>query len=363
MKVEIIHGNCTKAMKALPKNSVDAIVTDPPYGLGFMGKEWDDVQQAWHLKWARRAFRVLKPGGHVLAFGGTRTFHRLTCALEDAGFEIRDCLMWLYGSGFPKSMDVSKAIDKAAGAVRETGPIDPERAGRLVHQKGDYTTDVGWSAGNRKITIDPPATDAAKRWAGWGTALKPAWEPIILARKPLIGTVVENVKEYRTGALNIDGCRVETGRWPANVILDKKAGRQLDKQTGIQKSGVAVQRNNDGDVHNGIYGARKKPKMDDVGYGDVGGASRFFYCAKASKSERGEGNTHPTVKPIALIRYLIKLVTPKGGVVLDPFLGSGTTVLAARMEKKRVIGIERQEEYVKIAKKRYRLWKQDGCPR
>ena len=346
----VLHADCLDAMRAMEANSIDAIVTDPPYGLAFMGKGWDHGVPG--VTFWTEALRVAKPGAHLVAFGGTRTFHRLACAIEDAGWEIRDCLSWLYGSGFPKSLDVSKAIDKAAGAEREVGPIDPARAGRIVNQKDDYETEAGWSAGNRRVTIDPPATDAAREWQGWGTALKPAWEPIILARKPLVGTVAANVLAHGTGAINVDGCRIDVedgaalgrnnkignngwknssggknaqalridaglpqqGRWPANVALDEEAAAMLDEQSG--------------------------------------GASRFFYTSKASRRERGEGNTHPTVKPLSLMRWLVKLVTPPGGVVLDPFAGSGTTLLAAQSEGFDAIGIEREAEYVEIIKKR-----------
>jgi site-specific DNA-methyltransferase (adenine-specific) len=271
-------------------------------------------------------FRVLKPGGYVLAFGGTRTFHRLTCGIEDAGFEIRDCLSWLYGQGFPKSLNV----------------------------------------GN-----------------GQGTALKPAWEPIILARKPTIGTVAANILRHSTGALNIDACRIgdddtrrvkeggrnqfpheddawtpktvtvgsDLGRWPANVVLDEEAAAMLDEQSGQLTSG-------------NFPAVRHSPKTRDVyglGFGDQclvhrgtdsGGASRFFYTAKPSRAERGEGNDHPTVKPLALMRYLVRLVTPPGGVVLDPFMGSGTTGMACAAEGLRFVGIEREAEYVEIAERR-----------
>lgn len=318
--VGLYLGDCLDVLREMDPESVDAVVCDPPYGLEFMGKEWDRYAPpqfaAWCETWAREALRVLKPGGHLLAFGGTRTFHRLTCGLEDAGLEIRDCLSWLYGSGFPKSLDVSKAIEKAAGAARE--------------------------------------------WQGWGTALKPAWEPCVVARKPLAGTVAENVQQHGTGALNVDGCRIGAdggGRWPANVALDEDAAAMLDAQSGVQRDGIAVNRNRpeDGSTYNASSYMIGDKRRQDVGYGGSGGASRFYYTAKASRADRntsGANNTHPTVKPTDLMRWLVRLVTPPGGVVLDPFAGSGSTLVAARAEGFRAIGIEREEEYAQIIAQR-----------
>jgi len=311
-------GDCAGVLPTLPPDLFDAIVTDPPYGLEFMGKGWDDLghgnaQQAWHARWLREAFRVLKPGGHLVAFGGSRTFHRLFFAAEDVGFEIRDTLMWLYGSGFPKSYNLAGRLDG---------------------------------------------------WDGWGTALKPAHEPILLARKPLIGTVVKNVQAHGTGALNIDASRIgsATGRWPANVLLDPEAAAMLDAQTGTLTSGKMQGRYhgfNDGEIL-GTAG-----KTDSVYYADSGGASRFFYCAKAAKSEkeagcadlaklhgRKRGNHHPTVKPVALMEYLIRLVLPDGGLLFDPFAGSGTTLVAAARLGQRAVGIEQDAEYVEVLRAR-----------
>lgn len=328
-------GDCLEVMQTMPAASVDAVVTDPPYGLAFMGKHWDHGVPGEDF-WAE-GLRVAKPGAHMLAFGGTRTFHRLACAIEDAGWELRDTLMWVYGSGFPKS----KNLD------------------------GD--------------------------WQGWGTALKPAWEPIILARKPLAGTVAANVQEHGTGALNIDGCRVESGarpwlqprrreqldessscygknfagskavadttqgRWPANLMhdgSDEVVELFPDAGGGYGASGGSPE-------GKGIYGKRfPRGNMQPVGYGDTGSAARFFYCAKASKADRDEGleargrNNHPTVKPTALMRYLCRLITPPGGVILDPFMGSGSTGKAALREGFRFIGIEKEPEYFEIAKAR-----------
>lgn len=418
----ILAGDCIEQMRTLEADSVDAIVTDPPYGLEFMGKDWDGFGtplgfQTWTEQWAREALRVLKPGGHLLAFGGTRMYHRLAAGIEDAGFEIRDTLMWLYGSGFPKSLDVSKAIDKAAGAEREV--VGPSPWNAVKGNKGRNSPSVqdgGLSHGGIRHDITAPSTEAAKKWQGWGTALKPAVEPIVLARKPLIGTVAENVLTHGTGALNIDASRIAgappsvpnpnfgvkkgitygfgtgagrngemsqaLGRWPANILLDEAAAAMLDEQSGVSKSPAP-------------YGERVSAEKSMFGiggldhskeFGDTGGASRFFYVAKASRSERNKGlerfperesatynqrpsgdfnqslgnknepttrkNIHPTVKPVDLMRYLIRLVTPKGGTVLDPFLGSGTTAVAAIAEGVAWIGCEREPEYLQIIEAR-----------
>jgi site-specific DNA-methyltransferase (adenine-specific) len=307
-------------LKTLPDGSVDAVVTDPPYGLSFMGKKWDyDVPSV--EVWAE-CLRVLKPGGHLLAFAGTRTQHRMAVRIEDAGFEIRDMIAYVYGSGFPKSLDVSKAIDKAAGAERE---VVGQR--KKLQSYGADVNDVyggGPDKGGVQL-ITAPATPAAQQWAGWGTALKPALEPITVARKPLIGTVASNVLEHGTGAINVDGCRVDVERWPANLLHD--GSEEVD---------------------------RLMP----------GGEARFFYTAKASKDDRDDGNTHPTVKPTDLMRYLCRLVTQPGGTVLDPFMGSGSTGKAAVLEGFKFIGIERDPSYFEIAKARIgaveKQYKQDS---
>jgi DNA modification methylase len=424
MTARVVHADCLDAMREMPDASIDAIVTDPPYGLAFMGKNWDHGVPGVPF-WAE-AFRVAKPGAHLVAFGGTRTYHRLACAIEDAGWEVRDCLSWLYGSGFPKSLDVSKAIDKKKddwadiaavvrfledarqisgvsrkqvenhfGTVnigqafftltpgskprvpmwnqweklktllgfsdamdaevwrlngRKGKPGDAWAEREVVGSQRGTTLAVAPGQGMDRATTDlpitAPATDAAKQWQGWGTALKPGWEPAILARKPLVGTVASNVLAHGTGAINVDGCRIEGNRWPANVAFDEAAAHALDEQTG--------------------------------------GASRFFYTAKASRSERNAGceniearpqdptreldaaggnnprnrgaaprvNSHPTVKPVALMRWLVRMVTPPKGVVLDPFCGSGTTLVAAIEEGFDCIGVEREAEYVAIIEAR-----------
>lgn len=356
--ITIYHGDCRKVMTETAPNSVDIILTDPPYGLKFMDKEWDHGVPGVEL-W-KEALRVAKPGTMMMVFGGTRTFHRLACAIEDAGWEIRDCLMWLYGQGFPKSLDISKAIDKAAGAERKvvgTRPHDyPDskswgKPRNLSKREGFFCKAEQVDLAHLPITA--PATEAAKLWNGWGTALKPAWEPIILAMKPLEGTFAENAQKWGVAGLKIDGGRIEVtnhkGRWPANVILDEEAAAMLDEQT--------PNLHNPGTISGKIYrmGAGKftSPYLRDgsaINFGDSGGASRFFYTAKATIAERGPSNTHPTVKPLALIKYLLRLLsTPTGGVVLDPFMGSGTTLVAAKELSMKAIGIDLNESYCRIA--------------
>ena len=425
---QIHNGDCAEVMASMGDNSVDAIVTDPPYGLSFMNKEWDSfgtdtrqpgdehywvpdnpygrqkVRYGWNQDKSKlaqsmvafqksmtpifaEALRVAKPGAHLLCFGGTRTFHRMACAIEDAGWEIRDCIMWVYGSGFPHSMDVAKAIDKASGYV-----------GEVI---GERTVDVGMQGGHmhagRKQQQQQQQvralSDQAKQWDGWGTCLKPAWEPIIVARKQLDGTVANNVLKWGVGALNIDACRVpieqgddvfaknphthskgkdsgiygtykeqqgnwsgDKGRFPANVVHDgSQMVLELFPDTGKSSGGGGVK----APGKNGIYGSYSGHEYpQQLGMGDSGSAARFFYCAKASKKDRGDGNSHPTVKPIALMEWLVKLVTPQGGVVLDPFAGSGTTLVACERLGFDSIGIEREAEYVEIIKRR--LGENDG---
>jgi DNA modification methylase len=374
MDYTLHHGDCLEVMATMADNSVDAIVTDPPYGLSFMGKRWDyDVPsvEVWY-----ECLRVLKPGGHLLAFAGTRTQHRMAVRIEDAGFEIRDMIAWVYGSGFPKSLDVSKAIDKAAGVEREVVGERKQR-GRLAE---DAPFQKNTSNSLVKV-LTAPATPEAQQWAGFGTALKPSLEPVTVARKPLGGrTVAANVLEHGTGALNVDGCRVDgtprtthadgnrqgthpapmdwgnrtehaapgaSGRWPANLIHDGS-----DEVVGLfpqtASGDLTPYLNQSRNGHAGVNSEWKTVTRT----GDSGSAARFFYCAKASKADRGEGNTHPTVKPTDLMRYLCRLVTPPGGIVLDPFMGSGSTGKAAILEGFQFIGIERETEYLAIAEAR-----------
>ncbi len=406
-----LTGDCLEILPTLDAESVDSIVTDPPYGLKFMGKSWDHGVPG--VSFWEAALRVAKPGAFLLAFGGTRTHHRLMVAIEDAGWDIRDCVMWVYGSGFPKSLDVSKAIDKVAGVERAVVGVSSITGARKSHTMDDGCKGARRTYQNDEPVVNAltaPATDAARQWEGWGTALKPAWEPIVIARKPLVGTVAENVLQFGTGGLNIDGCRVDCsdklvrppiqrtkneaifplgkgvqiepqGRWPANLIHDgseevlglfpnvKSGARQQDTQTesptgwkwsvGGYKSGCES---------------------------SSGSAARFFYCAKASKHDRDEGcdsipekdivtfatangtsgkpssisegrktkyrNNHPTVKPLALMRYLCRLVTPPGGTCLDMFCGSGSTGKAAEIEGFKFIGIDKDKEATEISEKR-----------
>jgi DNA modification methylase len=390
----IYLGDCREVLPTLWP--FDACLTDPPYGLAFMGKGWDHAVPG--VDYWLPLLQALKPGAPLLAFGGTRTHHRLACAIEDAGFELRDCLMWLYGSGFPKSLDLSKAIDKAAGAEREVIGIDPDRLARLKNQlHGSVSTGGEWEHGPRDVSITAPATEAAKLWSGYGTALKPAWEPILLAMKPLDGTFAENVQRHGVGGLNVDGGRIKAeagdydhpgnadrrpmarnsfaaaeqgslkatqaapntlGRWPANVLHD--GSEEVTSRFPQTASGKAAP---GGHVRNSdktrtAYGAFEGQRCEgDVLYGDAGSsAARFFYCAKASRSERGEGNTHPTVKPLALLEYLATLVRPPtpGPLLVDPFMGSGSTLLAARSRGWFSVGVEVSEEYCEIAANRLR---------
>jgi len=456
-RIKLMLGDNMKSLKELPDNSVDSIVTDPPYALtsikkrfgkqgsapaqfgsdgafqraskGFMGKEWDAEVPT--VEFWSEVYRVLKPGGHVLSFGGTRTYHRMAVNIEDAGFEIRDQIMWIYGSGFPKSHNIGKAIDKIQDNEREV--------------IGDYETSIPqitpWQDIDR-FESKNQKTKGNGDWEGWGTAIKPAVEPICVARKPLSEkSVAENVLKWGTGGLNIDASRIgfkdesdkesakpqgkittgtkenvrfqytddktrielednqnDLGRFPANVILDEEAGKILDEQSGIKQSQKRKPEYNKPTEHTNTYTPKASDYRDDNTYDDKGGASRFFYCPKVSKKERNAGlddfeaktnrqkghgldricgncgtsmlkpkdckcetpdwitppkkNTHPTVKPIKLMEYLITLVTPKGGVVLEPFMGSGSTGIAAKNLGMSFIGIEKEEEYFEIAKQR-----------
>lgn len=394
--VILYAGDCIEVMRRMPGSSIDAIVTDPPYGLAFMGKGWDGFGtplgfQKWTEAWAVEAFRILKPGGHLLAFAGTRTYHRMASGVEDAGFEIRDCIAWMYGSGFPKSLAVGRAIDKAMGCERESRTMSSSKTSKAANMRANRKCE---DCGKWAFSPDPcscprdngPQTQEGARYNGWGTALKPAFEPIVVARRPLIGTVAQNVLEHGTGALNIDACRIGTdlikllrtgssagkntygtykacpssysaGRWPANIALDETAAAMLDEQSGVAQpkdQRPAIKGGN-----KGALSAFAGSTHDAYGTWPAdpgGGASRFFYTAKASRQDRNAGgpadNTHPTVKPTDLMRWLIRLVTPPGGIILDPFGGSGSTGLAARAENVRCILIEREAEYLQIIRDR-----------
>jgi DNA modification methylase len=391
MTQSILYGDNLQLLKTFPANHFCSIITDPPYGLSFMNKKWD--YQVPSIEFWREAIRVLKPGGHVLSFGGTRTYHRMVVNMEDAGFEIRDQLQWLYGSGFPKSMDISKALDQNLGLNREiigtkkTGKDSPKKDGKMHLDKKTFIDEKG----NTVFNLTAPAGELSKLWDGWGTALKPACEPICMARKPFTGTVAENIKKWNVGGINILESRIpfqseedraeainknqhgdfesgarenrifgaderprdnydSAGRWPANVILDQAAAAMLDEQTL-----------------------------------NLFGASRFFYVAKPSQFERNKGlghlekrkvndgrqtemdtpfqrgeslraNTHVTVKPIDLMAYLIKLVTPKNGRVLDPFSGSGSTGIACKLNHFDFVGIDNDLESCQIAEARLKAW-------
>lgn len=369
----ILCGDCLEIMAEIPENSFDSIITDPPYGLKFMGKAWDHGIP--NTPFWEEALRVAKPGAHLLAFGGTRTHHRLMVAIEDAGWEIRDCLMWLYGSGFPKGQDIGKMIDKAAGVMRNS----EYASGKVTNVFGNGKVKAAGvdRRPGAKLSGDPISQNAI-RWDGWNTTLKPAWEPIIMARKPIDGSVVQNVLKWQTGGINIDECRIEgtdtttrhnsssssymtgkigevqpiqeayitgsnKGRYPANLILDDEAGALLDHQSGKISKGHFPSKGASWGSH-GIYGRGKERNCEERFLTDTGGASRFFYCAKASPSERGEGNKHPTVKPLKLMRYLCRMITPSNGVILDQFCGSGSTLIAAWEEGFHYVGIEKDPD-------------------
>ena len=366
----LYNGNSKQILPTLPENSIDSIVTDPPYELGFMGKSWDSTGVANDVELWKEVLRVLKPGGYLLSFGGSRTYHRMAVAIEDAGFEIRDQIMWVYGSGFPKSLNIDKAIDKAAGVEREilgVSRMQPDiRGNNYAQGKREYGGDTV------PQYITEPTTDLAKQWQGWGTALKPAHEPIVLARKPFTGTVVNNVLTYGVGGLNIDGARVEAG--------DEKFTPENSRQTftnEIYGKGLGL-----GNPQNpaGRWPANFIHDGSDEVVELLSDFARFFYCAKAGKRDRNEGcenledkewktdgaaiperenrpflpskNNHPTVKPTDLMRYLCRLITPPNGIVLDPFTGSGSTGKAAMYEGFKFVGIELTDEYLPIAKAR-----------
>lgn len=388
---EILTGLCEQILPTLAENSFDACVTDPPYGLKFMNKAWD-YQVPPVATW-KEIYRVLKPGAHMLVACGTRTQHRMAVNIEDAGFEIRDVITWHYGSGFPKNMDISKQIDKQAGAERNvTGKKNHPtlKNKNLIDRKG-----AGGFHGENPIKdewpITEPATEPAKAWAGWGTALKPATEFWTLARKPFSKTIAENILTHGTGGINIDACRIalngETppsgsakrvfvnndfadldfygnnnytsplGRYPANVIFDEFTGEILDKQAPDTGAFFPVT-NRASQKTSGIYNEfASETEAGQSYYNDSGGASRFFYCPKADTAERNTGmtgrhNDHPTIKPIDLMRYLVKLITPPAGKLLDPFCGSGTTLIAAALENKSYTGIEMDAKNAETARMR-----------
>ena len=409
-------------------DSIDSIVTDPPYELGFMGKSWDSSGVAFNVEVWREALRVLKPGGHLIAFSGSRTYHRMAVAIEDAGFEIRDQIMWVYGSGFPKSHNISKQLDKLAGAERKVIGSRPLTGNGKTLKSGFHQPDGSGAGETIKQDVyefTEASTPEAQQWQGWGTALKPAHEPMVLARKPLIGTVANNVLTYGTGGLNIDGSRVGseemtkttsngvkisenrsmsganferetigtvTGRFPANFIHD--GSDEVVKLFPDSKGGAYPAKR--GQAINTAFASGQETEGGFRAMGDSGSAARFFYCAKASKKDRNEGldgfigkevgakgnglarqcatcgasvldgcqcvdrtfvnptraNHHPTVKPTSLMQYLVRLVTPLNGTVLDPFLGSGSTGKAAMYEGFNFVGIELTPEYLPIAKAR-----------
>lgn len=362
-EVAIHVGDCREIIATLPDCSIDSIVTDPPYELGFMGKKWDASGVAYDVTLWSECLRVLKPGGHLLAFGGTRTYHRMAVAIEDAGFEIRDSIHWLYGSGFPKSHNVSKSIDEAAGAKRKVVATRPLTGNGKTMRSGFHQPDgtgAGETVKQEIFEITAPATDAARQWEGWGTALKPAHEPIVVARKPLTGTVAANVLEHGTGALNIDGTRVDMG----DEYDPTKIQRQQNSVGAIEGAFGAASL-----IGKEIptYNARGRWPANVITDGSIDAEwVRYFYTAKASKGERNAGSTienrHPTVKPLALMRYLVRLVTPPGGTVLEPFAGSGTTLAACVLEGFDAIGCELTDDYLPIIEGRIAWAQQQTKP-
>jgi DNA modification methylase len=338
---------CADCKDVLPLlKDIDACVTDPPYGLSFMGKQWDyDVPsvEVW-----TQVNEVLKPGAHLLSFFGSRTYHRGAIPIEDAGFDIRDQLMWLYGSGFPKSHNIGKAVDKLQGNEREVvGVLENEKDFRDLGKNtkeihGLDKLGVGVSASRKSIDI----TKGNSEWEGWGTALKPAHEPIVMARKPFKGTVAENVLEHGTGGINIDGCRVGTDEVKEKTSM---GGKKAFWNTDGNNKGFYRHSGNGTSHEQGRFPANVMHDGSDVVQDVFGDKSRYFYCAKASKGDREDGNNHPTVKPTELMRYLSRLVTTKDGVILDPFMGSGSTGKGALLEGFRFIGIEMEREYFDIA--------------
>lgn len=357
----IIEGDALAVLRKLPDGDFDACLTDPPYGLGFMGKAWDRGVPPSEV-WAE-VLRVLKPGAHLLAFGGTRTFHRLTCAIEDAGFEIRDCLMWLYGSGFPKSLDIGKALDKQAGAVREVLGTRPRPDGSFRNPElgGDTGTALQGSADGTLNTngamaqLTAPATDAAKTWDGYGTALKPAWEPIILAMKPLEGTFADNALQHGVSGLHVAGGRIAGD--PEYRGTARKNDHLLAGPNSYMSAGSKTLK--PGFVPDAVGRWPANLLLDEDAAAQLGDASRYFYIAKADSAERliGGENTHPTVKPVNLTAYLAKLLLPPKRdtprKILVPFSGSGSELMGAlRAEWEDATGIELSPEYAAISRRR-----------
>lgn len=392
----ILNGDCIEILRdKIPDNSIDCIITDPPYNLGFMGKDWDKTGIAENPDTWKEFLRVLKPGGYCLAFGGSRTFHRMAFAMEIGGFEIRDTVMWLYGSGMPKSMNIGLAIDKRNGVENKTGKV-----AKGVGTNNTLSMNSGVQE-HSQFKSEYEEREAQNEWRGWGSCLKPAYEPIIVARKPFKGSLVDNVLEYSVGGLNIDECRVgnETisthmGRFPANVILTYSEEDKEEVCGGFPQSKGSSGKGFKKEDYAEKGVATNFKRGDFKPYNDDGSAARYFYCAKASKRDRDEGldefseqkvyggdqnwgygnkngdnfgervakvkrrNIHPTVKPTAVMQYLVRLVAPKGAKILDPFMGSGSTGKAVAYENKdrdmgyEFIGIEMKPEYCEIAKAR-----------
>jgi site-specific DNA-methyltransferase (adenine-specific) len=382
--IRVYHGSCEEVLGALDL-SVSAVVTDPPYGLAFMGRDWDDFEPREYQRfcegWAASVRKSMRPGAPLLAFSGTRTFHRAICGIEDAGFTVKDCLSWTYGEGFPKSHDISKAIDKAAGAEREVVAESPYKANEEAEKRTKGRTQSGRTT---HPPITAPATNEAETWDGYGTALAPSWEPICYATNPRDGTYAENALEHGVAGLNVDGGRVKTegerpnrehdttpgfadvgvsggskadgtttqGRWPANVVLDEVAAERLDGQSGVLESGARTPN-----------GSRQRSSGFEMTGGssekDSGGASRFFYTSKASSSDRNAGlpdgreNDWPTVKPTDLMGWLLRLVEmPSDNLILDPFAGSGTTAYVAQQMGLPCVAIDQSEEACELTKER-----------
>ena len=367
----LLNGDCIEQMQKLKDEGkqIDSVVTDPPYHLtsiverygkdgsapakdkdglyqrqarGFMGKEWDGGDIAFRTDTWKLAYDLLKPGGYLLAFSASRNYHRMAVAIEDAGFEIRDQIMWIYGSGFPKSLNIGKAIDKRNGVQ-----------GDVIGTRKVTSSDIGQKSGWNHLNTDRgdyEYREIMNEYEGWGTALKPAHEPIVMARKPLEGTNIDNVLKYGTGAINIDGCRIRGDDTGGERKITTRKSRDENNVWTDENSGMKQEENHFADADpRGRYPANV---MHDGLQEDW---ARYFYCPKTSSAERGSNNTHPTVKPQELMKYLCRLVTPKGGMVLDPFMGSGSTGMAAKDEGFDFIGIEKEKEYFEIAEARIKV--------